>query len=94
MLGHPADSCGWHDTLCGVSNAEMVKAKYGEATYQTHRNAMHRNGRDGLLVELGKWGLGKRDVVPNVNFFSKVVADGVFFFLEKRNSLPGPFFLL
>ena len=50
-------------------------AKYGEATYQTHRNAMYRNGRDGLLVELGKWGLGKRDLVPNVNFFSKVVAD-------------------
>jgi len=84
------DSCGWHDTLCGVSNAEIVKAKHGEATYQTHRNAMHRNGRDGLLVELGKWGLGKRDVVPNVNFFSKVVADeaGVLH-IDAANSHPG-----
>jgi len=69
------DTCGWHDTVCGTSDAGTVKAKYGEATYQTHRNAMHRNGRDGLLVELGKWGLGKRDVVPNANFFSKAVAD-------------------
>ena len=69
------DSCGWHDTVCGVSNAEMIRARYGVATYQTHRNAMYRNGRDGLLIELGKWGLSKRDLVPNVNFFSKVVAD-------------------
>lgn len=69
------DTSGWHDTVCGVSDAALIREKYGVATYQTHRNAMHRNGRDGLLVELGKWGLGKRDLVPNVNFFSKVVAD-------------------
>lgn len=69
------DTSGWHDTICGVSDAALVREKYGVATYQTHRNAMYRNGRDGLLIELGKWGLGKRDLVPNVNFFSKVVAD-------------------
>jgi uncharacterized protein YcgI (DUF1989 family) len=27
------------------------------------------------MIELGKWGLGERDLVPNLNFFSKVVAD-------------------
>ncbi|TSE25785.1 urea amidolyase associated protein UAAP1 [Tepidimonas aquatica] len=69
------DTSGWHDTVCGVADAALVRAKYGVATYQTHRNAMHRNGRDGLLIELGKWGLGKRDLVPNVNFFSRVMAD-------------------
>ena len=53
----------------------MIEAKYGKATYQTHRNAMYRNGKDGLLVELTKYGLGKRDLVANVNFFSKVVPD-------------------
>src|SRR3569833_817473 len=86
------DTCGWHDTVCGVSNADMVKAKYGEATYQTHRNAMHRNGRDGLLVELGKWGLGKRDVVPNAKFFSRAVADdaGRLHF-DASNSRPGAY---
>ena len=71
-----ADTVGWHDTWCGVSDAAMVLAKYGEKRYQTHRNAMHRNGRDGLLIELAKWGLGVRDLVPSVNFFSKVVPDG------------------
>ncbi len=70
-----ADSLGWHDTWCGVSDAAMVLAKYGEKRYQTHRNAMHRNGRDGLLIELAKSGLGVRDLIPSVNFFSKVVPD-------------------
>jgi urea carboxylase-associated protein 2 len=69
------DRCGWHDTLCGMSNAVLVQQKYGVANYQTHRNAMHRNARDSFIVELGKWGMGKRDIVPNVNFFSKVSAD-------------------
>lgn len=71
----PEDSCGWHDTVCGVLDDQTLRAKYGQARYQEHRNAMYRNGRDGLLVELGKWGLGKRDVVANVNFFSKAAAD-------------------
>lgn len=69
------DSVGWHDTVCGVTDSAAIKAKYGEANFQTHRNAMYRSGKDGLLIELGKWGLGKRDLVANVNFFSKVTAD-------------------
>jgi urea carboxylase-associated protein 2 len=69
------DSCGWHDTICGMSNAALVERKYGKADYQQYRNAMHRNARDSMLIELGKWGLGKRDIVPNINFFSKVNAD-------------------
>jgi uncharacterized protein len=70
-----ADSVGWHDTICGITDAALIEKKYGVATYQTHRNDMYRSGRDGLLIELGKWGLGKRDLVANVNFFSKVTAD-------------------
>lgn len=70
-----ADTVGWHDTVCGVSDAALVARKYGAASFQTHRNDMFRSGKDGLLIELGKWGLGKRDVVANVNFFSKVTAD-------------------
>jgi uncharacterized protein len=69
------DRCGWHDTFCGVSNAAMVRAKYGEARYQEQRNAFHRNGRELFLIELGKWGLGRRDLIANVNFFSKVTVD-------------------
>ena len=69
------DTLGWHDTWCGVSDAAMVLARYGEKRYQQHRNDMHRNGRDNLLIELAKWGLGARDLTPGVNFFSKVVPD-------------------
>jgi uncharacterized protein YcgI (DUF1989 family) len=36
---------------------------------------MHRSGREGVFKELGRWGLGKRDLHANVNFFSKVTAD-------------------
>jgi urea carboxylase-associated protein 2 len=70
-----ADTCGWHDTLCGVSNAAMVTAKYGATRYQEQRNGFYKNGVDSLLNELAKYGLGKRDLVSNVNFFSKVTAD-------------------
>ncbi len=70
-----ADTCGWHDTVCGLSDAESIRQKYGVARYQEHRNRMFRSGLDGMLIELGKWGLGVRDVVANVNFFSKVTAD-------------------
>jgi uncharacterized protein len=70
-----ADSCGWHDPLAGHSNATLVRTKYGPSTYQEERNHFHRNARDQFLIELSKWGLGKRDLVANINFFSKVIVD-------------------
>jgi uncharacterized protein len=69
------DSLGWHDSICGVTDAAMIEEKYGKATFQTHRNDMFRSGKDGLLIELAKHGLGKRDLTATVNFFSKVVPD-------------------
>lgn len=69
------DTAGWHDTVCGLSDAELIQQKYGTGRYQKLRNGMYRNGLDGMLVELGKWGLGRRDVVSNINFFSKVTAN-------------------
>ncbi|HTH95478.1 MAG TPA: urea amidolyase associated protein UAAP1 [Rhodocyclaceae bacterium] len=69
------DTVGWHDSFCGVSDAAMVKAKYGESHYQQAQNAMLRNGRDSLLIELGKYGLGPRDLGPTINLFSKIAAD-------------------
>ena len=70
-----ADSVGWHDTVCGHSDAARVLAKFGPNNYQQARNDWHRNGHDCFLIELAKWGLGKKDLVPNLNFFSKVTAD-------------------
>lgn len=71
MCSITADTVGWHDTVCGVMDAAQVKSKYGEGDYQELRNDFYRNGRDNFLIELGKYGLGKTDLVPNANFFSK-----------------------
>ena len=69
------DGCGWHDTISGVSTAQIIRAKYGESSYQEAQNARHQNAYDSLINELGKYGLGRRDLVSNINFFSKVVVD-------------------
>jgi hypothetical protein len=86
------DTCGWHDTFSGVSNASMVQARFGATRFQEQRNEYYKNGYDSLLNELGKYGLGKRDLVANVNFFSKVVADdaGDLHF-EAQHSRPGAY---
>ncbi len=70
-----ADSCGWHDTIGGHLDARRLAEKYGPLGYQEARNDRRRNARDNFLVELGKHGLGKRDLHANVNFFSKVAVD-------------------
>ena len=75
MASITADTLGWHDPLGGVGDAALFASKYGVARYQEHRNAMIRNGRDSLLLELAKYGLGTRDLVANLNFFSKVAPD-------------------
>lgn len=79
-----ADSLGWHDPFGLLLNSERMQAKYGEHPYQEFRNGMYRSGRDGLLIEIGKYGLGRRDLVAPVNFFSKVSVneEGCFVFHE------------
>ncbi|MGE0113462.1 MAG: urea amidolyase associated protein UAAP1 [Steroidobacteraceae bacterium] len=72
MCSISEETCGWHDTISGVSNAALVRAKYGESSFQQQRNAYYKNGHDSLLVELGKHGLGARDLASTINFFSKV----------------------
>jgi urea carboxylase-associated protein 2 len=69
------DTCGWHDTLTGMMDAAASERRFGAGDYQELRNDFHRNSRDNLLIELSKHGLGKRDIVANVNFFVKVSAD-------------------
>ncbi len=70
-----ADSCGWHDPLCGLTDAQSIAARYGATTYQQQRNARFVSAREGLTVELGKHGLGERDLMAGINFFSKVQVD-------------------
>ena len=69
------DSCGWHDTITGHSTAEIIEKKYGEGTFQKLRNNYFRNARDGFLQELAKYDMGLRDIIPCINFFSKVSTD-------------------
>ena len=40
----------------------MIEATYGLNDFQLARNDYYRNGRDGFLMELGRWGLGRRDL--------------------------------
>jgi len=87
-----ADTVGWHDPLGGCSNARLVRAQYGEVTYQQCRNDYYKNGHDSFLIELGKWGLGPRDLVANVNFFSRVdVADNGAMSYHAGNSKAGSY---
>ncbi len=78
------DTLGWHDTVCGNTTKRIVEQKWGTRTYQQYRNDWTLNGLDSFLVELGKYGLGKKDLAANVNWFSKVRvdADGSMHFAE------------
>lgn len=68
-----ADTFGGHDTVCGNTTKASVAGKWGETSYQHQRNDWYQNGRDSFLVEAAKYGLGRRDLASNVNWFSKVV---------------------
>jgi len=69
------DSFGWHDTMMGNCTADHVGDRWGMRSYQKDRNNWLQNGHDAFLVELAKYGLGRADMVSNINWFSKVVVD-------------------
>jgi urea carboxylase-associated protein 2 len=75
MASITADSLGWHDPLGALLDNEGMVQKHGEHTYEHARNAMHRSGKDGLLIEIAKSGLSARDLIAPVNLFSKVGVD-------------------
>lgn len=86
------DTVGWHDTVCGNTTRETVKEKWGEKTYQKYHNQRNQNGYDSFLVELAKYGLGRKDMASNLNLFSAVSVDdeGNLVYLE-NNSKPGDY---
>jgi urea carboxylase-associated protein 2 len=85
-----ADSFGWHETICGNTTKAAVRSKWGESSYQTDRNDWLQNGYDCFLVEAAKYGLGRRDLASNVNWFSKVVvADDGAVSLDASAAKPG-----
>lgn len=69
------DDSQWIDSVGGVANKQKVAEKWGARDYQTDRNQWLQNGYDSLLVEVAKYGLGKRDLAANINIFSKIKTD-------------------
>jgi uncharacterized protein len=67
-----ADEVGNHDTIAGACSKESNTLRYGHHTVHQHACA------ENFLTEATKWGMGKRDIVSNVNFFMNVPveADG------------------
>jgi uncharacterized protein len=58
------DTCGRHDTIGGCCSRESNRVRYGVEDGP--------NCRDNFLHALGRHGLGKRDIVANLNFFMYV----------------------
>jgi len=58
------DTCGFHDTIGGCCSRESNRVRYGVQD--------GKNCRDSLLRALGRHGLGKKDLVANINFFMYV----------------------
>jgi urea carboxylase-associated protein 2 len=84
------DSCGWHDTISGHLDRRELVARWGALSYQQARNDWRRSARELLLVELAKHGLDRRDLVANVNFFTKIAVgeDGELAYV-REHSPPG-----
>ncbi|MEN9217039.1 MAG: urea carboxylase-associated family protein, partial [Gloeomargarita sp. HHBFW_bins_162] len=66
------DTCGRHDTLGGACSMESNSVRYG--LHKKHLHACVEN----YLLELSQYGMNKRDLVSNINFFMNVPvsADG------------------
>lgn len=66
MLTVTADSCGRHDTSAGACSCESNSVRFGHDTKYLHAC------RDNFVLEVTKYGMSKRDIVPNINFFMNV----------------------
>ncbi len=83
LMSIVGDSCQNHDTFCGMSNEKSNAKKYGSgANYSACPNA-----RDRFLLALLKFGLGKKDIPPNINLFKavRIEADGATTFLQNSS---------
>ncbi len=69
MLEIVADTCGRHDTLGGACATESNTVRYGLET-----KCMHACRDSWMLAvaEHEEYGLGKRDITHNINFFMNV----------------------
>ena len=68
MLSVLEDEAGTHDAFCGASNLAANAAKYGTGDNW----GPHPNARDRFSLALAKFGLGRRDIHPCINWFKGV----------------------
>ena len=61
-----ADAVGRHDTVGGACSKESNTLRYGHHTWSQHACV------DNFLAEGARWGLGKRDLVSNINWYMNV----------------------
>jgi urea carboxylase-associated protein 2 len=68
------DGAGTHDAFCGASNVATNAARYGSGDNW----GPHPNARDRFALGVAKFGLGRRDIHPCINFFKgvKIEEDG------------------
>ena len=66
MLEVTSDSCGLHDTCAGACSCESNTVRFGHATKYQHAC------RENFVLVMARYGLTKRDIVPNINFFMNV----------------------
>ncbi|MGQ0566865.1 MAG: urea amidolyase associated protein UAAP2 [Gemmobacter sp.] len=66
MLTVIADTSGRHDTSAGCCSCESNTVRFGYETRHLHAC------RENFILELARHGMGKRDIVPNINFFMNV----------------------
>jgi urea carboxylase-associated protein 1 len=64
-----ADEVGVHDTIGGACSQESNTLRYGQHTHEQHACV------ENFLIEGSRWGLGKRDLVSNINWFMNVPVD-------------------
>jgi uncharacterized protein YcgI (DUF1989 family) len=50
--------------------ASDIQAHCGIGNYQNKRNCYYKNDFDNFLVEVGKYGMGRRDIMPCLNLFA------------------------
>lgn len=68
LLTITADTCGRHDTLGGACSTESNRVRYS-----LDKSAMHACRQSFLTALLhSEYGLGKRDIPNNINFFMNV----------------------
>lgn len=69
------DSLGWHDSISGYTTRTMTDEKYGKTSYQKQGNDFYRCGEENFKIELVRNNMGKRNIVPCLNLFSKVYVE-------------------